>query len=227
MAVVGGGLTGLWASYYLSRADPGLRIAVLERDVAGFGASGRNGGWCSALFSVSEETLDKESGPGSGRAQYLAMVETVREVGRVVEAEGIDCGFRRGGTVVLARTPAQLQRTHEEIAAARGRGIGEDDLRFLSPDEARSRVGATDVLGGTYTPHCAAVDPARLVRGLAEVVERQGVDHLRADRGQLDRPRGGRPRTAAPCGPAPSCGPPRATPARSPATSGTWCRCTR
>jgi glycine/D-amino acid oxidase-like deaminating enzyme len=175
VAVVGGGLTGLWASYYLSRADPGLRIAVLERDVAGFGASGRNGGWCSALSSVSEETLDKESGPGSGRAQHLAMVETVLEVGRVVEAEGIDCGFRRGGTVVLARTPAQLQRTHEEIAEARGRGVGEDELRFLSPDEARSRVGATDVLGGTFTPHCAAVDPARLVRGLAEVVERQGV----------------------------------------------------
>jgi len=175
VAVVGGGLTGLWASYYLSRADPGLRIAVLERDVAGFGASGRNGGWCSALFSVSEETLDKASGPGSGRAQHLAMVETVREVGRVVEAEGIACGFRRGGTVVLARTPAQLQRTHEEIAEARHRGVGEDDLRFLSPDEARGRVGATDVLGGTFTPHCAAVDPARLVRGLAEVVERQGV----------------------------------------------------
>jgi len=67
VAVVGAGLTGLWASYYLSRADPDLRIAVLERDVAGFGASGRNGGWCSALFSVSEKTLDKASGPGSGR----------------------------------------------------------------------------------------------------------------------------------------------------------------
>jgi glycine/D-amino acid oxidase-like deaminating enzyme len=175
VAVVGGGLTGLWTAYYLNRADPDLRIAVLERDVAGFGASGRNGGWCSALFSVSEATLDRTSGPGSGSAQRLAMEETVREVGRVVEAEGIDCGYQRGGTVVLARTPAQLQRTHEEVADARRRGIGEDDLRFLPPDEARRRVGATDVLGGTYTPHCAAVDPARLVRGLASVVERGGV----------------------------------------------------
>jgi glycine/D-amino acid oxidase-like deaminating enzyme len=93
----------------------------------------------------------------------------------VVAAEGIDCGFHQGGTVVLARTPAQLQRTHEEVAEARLRGIGEDDLSLLSPADARARVGATDVLGGTYTPHCAAVDPARLVRGLAEVVERQGV----------------------------------------------------
>ena len=175
VAIAGAGFTGLWTAYYLSRSDPSLRIAVLERDVIGFGASGRNGGWCSALFSVSEGTLDKRCGPGSGRAQRLAMEATVREVGRVVEGEGIDCGFRQGGTVVLARTPAQLARTHEEIAEARGRGIGEDDLSFLSPADARARVGATGILGGTFTPHCAAVDPARLVRGLAEVVERSGV----------------------------------------------------
>jgi len=175
VAIVGGGLTGLWTAYYLSAADPGLRIAVLERDVIGFGASGRNGGWCSALFSVSEETLDKRCGPGSGRAQRLAMEDTVREVGRVVDAEGIECGFAAGGTVIVARTPAQLQRTHEEIAAARNAGIGEEDLQFLSADEARARLGATDVLGGTFTPHCAAVDPARLIRGLAHVVERRGV----------------------------------------------------
>jgi glycine/D-amino acid oxidase-like deaminating enzyme len=175
VAVVGAGLTGLWTAYYLSQADPGLRIAVLERDVAGFGASGRNGGWCSALFSVSESTLDKAAGPGSGTAQRLAMEETVREVGRVVAAEGIECAFHQGGTVVLARTPAQLQRTHQEIAEARLHGIGEEDLRFLSATEAHEQVGASDVLGGTFTPHCASVDPARLVRGLAHVVEGQGV----------------------------------------------------
>ncbi len=175
VAIVGGGLTGLWTAYYLRQADQSLRIAVLERDVVGFGASGRNGGWCSALFSVSEATLDKVSGPGSGRAQYRAMEATVPEVGRVVGAEGIECNFHQGGTVVLARTPAQLQRIHDEVAAARERGVGEGDLALLSPAEAHARVGATAVLGGTYTPHCAAVDPARLVRGLADVVERRGV----------------------------------------------------
>ena len=175
VAIVGGGFTGLWTAYYLSRADPSLRIVLLERDIVGFGASGRNGGWCSALFSVSEATLDRVAGPGSGRRQYQAMQETVREVGRVVTTENIDCGFERGGTVVLARTPAQLQRTHEEITEARKQGVDEEDLAFLDSAQAHSRVGASDVLGGTYTPHCAAVDPARLVRGLAEVVERQGV----------------------------------------------------
>ena len=175
MAVVGAGLTGLWTAYYLARADPGLRIAVLERDVAGFGASGRNGGWCSALFAVSEERLDRVGGPGAGSAMRRAMVETVAEVGRVVAAEPIECGFAAGGTVVLARTAVQLQRTRHEVDAARRAGVGEEDLRLLSAEEASAMVGATGVLGGTYTPHCAALDPARLVRGLADVVEARGV----------------------------------------------------
>jgi glycine/D-amino acid oxidase-like deaminating enzyme len=175
VAIVGGGLTGLWAAYYLSEADPDLRIAVIEREVVGFGASGRNGGWCSALFPVSAERLDRVGGPGAGAAMDRAMQETVREVGRVVEAEGIDCGYARGGTVVLARSGAQLGRARAEVDAARARGVGEEDLRLLSADEAAARVGATDVLGATYTPHCAALDPARLVRGLAVRVEGRGV----------------------------------------------------
>jgi len=177
VAVVGGGLTGLWAAYYLTEADPDLRIAVIEREVMGFGASGRNGGWCSALFPVSAERLDRVAGPGAGAAMDRAMQETVREVGRVVEVEGIDCGYTRGGTVVLARSAAQLGRARAEVEAARARGVGEEDLRLLTADEAAERVGATDVLGATFTPHCAALDPARLVRGLATRVERRGV-HL-------------------------------------------------
>ena len=175
VAVVGGGFTGLWTAYYLAGADPSLRIAVLERDVVGFGASGRNGGWCSALFAASEAKLDRAGGPGAGAAMRRAMEDTVDEVGRVVAAEGIECGFEKAGTVVLARTPAQLERARQEVEHARTRGIEAEDLRLLTADEATERVGATNVLGGTFTPHCAVVDPARLVRGLAEAVERRGV----------------------------------------------------
>jgi glycine/D-amino acid oxidase-like deaminating enzyme len=175
VAIVGGGLTGLWTAYYLAEADPSLRITVLERDVVGFGASGRNGGWCSALFAAGEGRLDSVGGPGAGRATRLAMESTVAEVGRVVDAEGIECDYTRGGTVVLARTGVQLRRARDEVAEARASGVGEDDLRLLSAAEAGARVGATDVLGGTFTPHCAAVDPARLVRGVAEAAERRGV----------------------------------------------------
>ncbi len=144
MVVVGAGLTGLWSAYYLQRADPGLRIAVLEQEVAGFGASGRNGGWCSALFPTSWSTLAKRGGTEGALRQHRAMQETVREVGRVAEAEEIDAHYRRGGTVVLAHTPVQLARMVEEVATARTRGFTEDDLRLLSPAEAREQLATDD-----------------------------------------------------------------------------------
>ena len=153
VAIVGAGYTGLWTAYYLSRADPSLRIVVLEAEVAGFGASGRNGGWCSALFPTS-----------LGEAQDAAMRDSVDEVQRVALAEGIDCHFAKGGTIVLARSPAQWARARAEHGD-----------HVLSAAEAAERLRATRTLGATYTPDCAAIHPARLVRGLADVVTARGV----------------------------------------------------
>jgi glycine/D-amino acid oxidase-like deaminating enzyme len=176
VAIVGAGLTGLWTAYYLAEADPALRITVLEAEVAGFGASGRNGGWCSALFPASLEKLAAlpESSRDAALAQSAAMRETVDEVGRVLAAEGIDAHFHKGGTVVVARTPAQETRARAEVEDAARWGLG-DHLRWLDAGAAAHRLGATGVRGGTYTPDCARVHPARLVRGLARVVERAGV----------------------------------------------------
>jgi glycine/D-amino acid oxidase-like deaminating enzyme len=106
---------------------------------------------------------------------YRAMQATVDEVGRVAAAEGIDCHWAKGGTVQLARSATQLERARREVGEAREFGFGEDDLRLLTAAEARERVAAASVLGGTFTPHCAAIHPARLVRGLAGVVARLGV----------------------------------------------------
>jgi glycine/D-amino acid oxidase-like deaminating enzyme len=169
---VGAGFTGLWTAYYLLREDPTLRVVVLERETAGFGASGRNGGWCSALFPSS---LDKLAAlPGSGREEALALHAAMRgsvdEVGRAAAAEGIDAHFHKGGTIALARSRAQLRSARTEVSAARAWGRGEDEVRLLDATEARSVLAATRVRGATYTPDCAAVHPARLVRGLAEVV---------------------------------------------------------
>jgi glycine/D-amino acid oxidase-like deaminating enzyme len=175
VAIAGAGYTGLWTAYYLSRADPGLTIAVCERDIAGFGASGRNGGWCSALFPASLAKLERMAGRDAAIAQHRAMQQTVDEVGRVAAAEGIDCHWAKGGTVQLARSSVQLGRAREEIEEARSYGFGEEDLRLLSASQAGEITGAAGVLGGTFTPHCAAIHPARLVRGLADVVRRRGV----------------------------------------------------
>ncbi|SDS16360.1 Glycine/D-amino acid oxidase [Nocardioides scoriae] len=177
VAIVGAGLTGLWTAYYLRRADPTLRVVVLEQEIAGFGASGRNGGWCSALFPTSWSRLVQAGGEDGALRQHRAMQETVREVGRVVAREGIEAGFHQGGTVTLARTSVQLERLAADVATAHARGLGEDDERLLDAAEASAVLAADGVVGGTFTPHCAAVHPARLVRGLARVVEAAGV-HL-------------------------------------------------
>ncbi len=173
---MGAGYTGLWTAYYLLEADPRLRVVVLEAETAGFGASGRNGGWCSALFPAGLAKVAAQ--PGSSRAaalaQHAAMRATVDEVLRVADAEGIDARARKGGTVVVARTPAQLRAARAEVAEARAWGRDESDLRLLDATAARQRLAAPDVLGATFTDDCAAIHPARLVRGLARAVERRG-----------------------------------------------------
>ncbi len=185
VAIVGAGYTGLWTAHYLSCLDPTLRIVVLEGAVAGFGASGRNGGWCSALFATSYSRIAKEHGIEAARAMHEAMCRSVDEVGAASDALGIDCHFAKGGTVSAARCEAHLARARQELAAARDLGLGEEDLRLIGADEARREIGATNVLGALVNPHCAALHPARLVRGLADAVESRSVKlyestHVRA-----------------------------------------------
>lgn len=175
VAIVGGGYTGLWTAYYLAKADPHLRIAVLEREVVGFGASGRNGGWCSAIFPASLRKIAGSSDRDAARRMQLAMNDTVTVIEQVVTSESIECDFAHGGYVSVARNPAQLARAKAEVEGWRSWGFGDDHMRLLDQGEASTHLWATSTLGGTFTPHCAALHPARLVRGLATAVRRLGV----------------------------------------------------
>src|SRR5205823_9926703 len=154
------------------RLDPALRVVVVEKEVAGHGASGRNGGWCSALFAARWSKVARGHGRDAALALQRALVETVDAVGRFCAEEGVAADYARGGTLVLARSPAQLARLRAEVAEAEHWGV---EMLWLSPDEATARVAATGVLGGAWAPACAAVHPAKLVRGLARVGERNGV----------------------------------------------------
>ncbi|MCU1489203.1 MAG: FAD-dependent oxidoreductase [Acidimicrobiaceae bacterium] len=175
VAVVGAGYTGLWTAYYLRRADPSLRVAVLERETAGFGASGRNGGWCAALFATSYGALARRYGLAAATALRRQLQEAVDEVGRVAEREGIDCHYQKGGSIDLVRGEAQRARALADVAEARAIGIGEEDLSLWGASQTAERLRATGVDGAVFTPHCAAIHPGRLVQGLAEAVERSGV----------------------------------------------------
>ncbi len=175
VAVIGAGYTGLWTAYYLKRRNPDIRIAVLESQVAGFGASGRNGGWCSALLPMGFEAMAATHGRDAATRMQRAMNDAVDEVGRVVAAEGIDCDYAKGGTLRSSRNPAHTGRLQAEIDEYRAFGFGEDDIRWMDAAEASATIAMTDTLGGIYTPHCAAIHPAKLVRALARTVEALGV----------------------------------------------------
>ena len=171
VVIVGGGYTGLWSAYYLLRDQPSLDVLVLEAEHVGFGASGRNGGWASALYPIGPATLAREHGRDAALAMVGALRDTVTEVGDVVGAEGIDCGFRQGGTLVVARSTAQAQRARAAVAA--GEQWGEGTV-WLDASATRERLDAADVQGGTFNPHCARVHPRRLVDGLADAVRALG-----------------------------------------------------
>lgn len=175
VAIVGAGYTGLWSAYSLLRADPALRIVVVEQHVVGFGASGRNGGWCVGELAGGLGGAVATWGSEAGVAMTRAIMDTVAEVGRVVAEEQIECGFEHGGVLRLARTEPQRTRQLGEIAEYRHHGFGDDLLTSIGADDAVAQLAATDVLGGIRYGPCARVQPARLVRGLADAVERLGA----------------------------------------------------
>jgi glycine/D-amino acid oxidase-like deaminating enzyme len=175
VCIVGAGFTGLWTAYELLRADPSLEVVVLESELAGFGASGRNGGWCSGTVSASREHWARRGGRGGVVAFERALRETVDEVGRVVEREQIRCDFVKGGTLHVAQSPIQIARLRAVIEEDRAWGLGPTDSILLDSAQSAERIRVEGVLGAHYTPHCARVQPARLVRGLAEAAERAGA----------------------------------------------------
>ena len=175
VAIIGGGYTGLWTARSLMAADPTLRVLIIEREVCGFGASGRNGGWASALFAAHDGRIAREVGIDAARAMRAAMNASIDEIASAATHDGIDCHLAKGGTLMLARSAAQASRAAAEVAEARSLGFGPEELRWMGAAEASALVGATSVEGATFTPHCAAIHPARLAVGLATAVEARGV----------------------------------------------------
>jgi glycine/D-amino acid oxidase-like deaminating enzyme len=175
IAIVGAGYTGLWAAWYLKRLEPSLRIAVVEADSAGYGASGRNGGWCSAWLSGIERWLDDPARRAAAIRLQKLMFQTVRDIGETAEREGIDCHYERAGALQFAVTPAQLERLEEELRYVRGLGFDESDYRWLDHGDLRQTVAVDGALAALHLSHCAAIHPARLARGLAARLEREGV----------------------------------------------------
>jgi glycine/D-amino acid oxidase-like deaminating enzyme len=173
VAILGAGYSGLWTAYYLLRHQPQLSVAIVERDIAGFGASGRNGGWCSGKFPVTPGTLLERFGVERARELMLAMCASVDEVAHCLEEEGIDAPFHKGGILSLARGAHQVRSIQSSYAELDCLGFG-DRYRLLNAEQTAEHVNVANVHGALFTADGASLHPGRLVRGLARAVEPRG-----------------------------------------------------
>lgn len=176
VAIVGGGYTGLWTAYYLKKAQPDLRVAVLEASCIGYGASGRNGGWLSAEPPGQLSRYAATNGWSAAIALQKAMFGSVDEVIGVTEDEGIDAEIQKNGVLHVATNGAQEQRLREFLPHLRKAGWGADDLVELDSGALAARLRVPGARTGHWTPHGARIQPAKLAVGLACVVERLGVE---------------------------------------------------
>lgn len=175
VVIIGAGFTGLWCAYHLAGLVPDASIVVVEAEHVGFGASGRNGGWCHAEYPLGHSTLVRDHGREAALRHMRALFESVDDVGAITASEGIDCDFHKGGVVFVARKAFQDDQARHEVIEAHEFGLDEGDIRYLPRLEARAMLSATGVLGGLYWAHGAAIQPAKLVHGLAGAAEGRGV----------------------------------------------------
>ena len=200
LAVVGGGLTGLWAALLAAEADApqaGRRVVLLEGARLGWAASGRNGGFCSASLTHGLGN-GLQRWPGEMPALLRMGAENLDAIEAAVARHGIDCGFRRTGELTVAVEPWQLADLREVHRASRDLG---EHTELLGAAEARAVVDSPTYLGGLYEPDgTALVDPARLVWGLATAAERQGVEIHEQTRVTALRDEGDRVRLLTPSG---------------------------
>jgi glycine/D-amino acid oxidase-like deaminating enzyme len=175
VCIAGAGFTGLWTAYYLSRARPDLEIVVLEREFAGFGASGRNGGWVSDHFAGVRRKMARTHGREAVVAFQRELQATIDEIISVAAAEEIEADLVKPGVLTVSRSAAQEARMRAHLLEEREWGQGPDDLVALSASELEERVRVSGARGALYSPHCARVQPAKLVTGLARAVTGRGV----------------------------------------------------
>lgn len=175
VVIIGGGYSGLWSAYYLKKLLPDLRIVVIEQNQVGFGASGRNGGWCSGFLPISLSEIEQTHGRGEAIKMYNQSFQTLDEIEKVINSEQIDCDYHRGGTIHGATNAVQQTRVRHDVEQLHDFGFGEEHIRLLAATEISSRLNIEGLLTASYTPHCAVIHPAKLVQGLARSVERLGV----------------------------------------------------
>jgi glycine/D-amino acid oxidase-like deaminating enzyme len=173
VVVIGGGFTGLWTAWNLVERAPGIRVTVVERDVVGGGASGRNGGFVTGLWDALP-ALVRSFGEEGALAVARAAGPAPAAIAAWCATHGVDVSARPGGMLLAATSPAQ-DGAWEGLLALGGRLGVDDRLAPLAAEEVRRRCASPVLRAGILAPDDITVQPAALARGLRRVLLERGV----------------------------------------------------
>lgn len=173
VCIIGAGFTGLSTAIHLKEKHPSLNVVVLESNVVGFGASGRNGGFSMTLFGLTLETTKLRYGKKRTKAADDYMTAAVDHLEAMINKYDIDCNYVRDGLMHVATNERELNQLKKEIELADALGL--HDLSWWDRDQTQAVVHSPQYVGAVYDSYCALLQPAKLVRELARVAEKLGV----------------------------------------------------
>ncbi len=174
VCIVGGGYTGMWTAYFLKRADPALEVTIVERSWAGSGASGHNDGYAMTVLDMSLHHLVERHGAERAGAAHEAVARSVVEIGGFCDEHGVEADYDLCGFAGVGVNDGQMWRLERDLEAARRIGA-EADFEYFEDQRAREVIGSPIVRGVLKERRGALINPQRLARGLARVIDEMGV----------------------------------------------------
>ena len=171
LTIIGAGFTGLWTALLAKQRNPNLEVIIIESNEVAYGASGRNGGFCSA--SLTHGFLN---GLSRWEKEFPKLLQLGRnnldEIENTIKRYNIECDFNRSGEIKVADETHQIDDIHEEVELSKQYGV---DAKFLSQDEIRARVNSPSYLGAIFDPDTAMLNPTQLAWGLRRICLGLGV----------------------------------------------------
>ncbi|HSR48738.1 MAG TPA: FAD-dependent oxidoreductase [Anaerolineales bacterium] len=173
VAVIGAGFTGLSTAFHLRQDSPGLDVVVLEAEIVGFGASGRNGGFSMTLFGLEPTVTRALFGQERTVEAHRYMEQAVDHVRDLVRTHGLDSAYEHNGFLRVATTPGFVRRIQHDMEILTQMGI--TGIEWWEASRLREQVDSPLFLGAWWEPRCGLLDPAKHVRELKRLAAGSGA----------------------------------------------------
>lgn len=173
VVIIGGGYTGLSTAYHLRALNPRLDVRVLETEICGYGASGRNGGFSMTLFGLTKGITKFRFGDEKARSAQVYMEEAVDYLHDVITKNKLQCDYERSGYLLVATSTAQVKRLEHDF-----RIIGEwgnEGVERWERDRLAGEFKTDFYRLGWFEPRCGILNPAQLAREMKRITEKKGV----------------------------------------------------